>query len=286
MEKGRTVLAICVNGAVRRTAVGYDFGARRYLPFRVPRWTSMDPLAEKYFSISPYAYCAADPVNLVDINGMWVPDSFGNLTAEKGDDIYSLSKYLGETVETVSEMVKQQNYEFIVGSTFILDNVYTRSIKNSTGDLTTEKVLTLSYIEAEQQRSPADNYNCWTSALVGTQGREITSVDANEEAYTEAVGRSSLFDANLLLKYLPIDESKATFGKTIIRFAGENNVSLHGAVFYGKSSDGTIYVFTKNGWLAKPEITTLNSLINNSRLNYGNVKGIRPNHSGYYKYKR
>ena len=69
MEKGRTVLAICVNGAVRRTAVGYDFGARRYLPFRVPRWTSMDPLAEKYFSISPYAYCAADPVNLVDKKG-------------------------------------------------------------------------------------------------------------------------------------------------------------------------------------------------------------------------
>ena len=52
-----------------RTLADYDFGARRYLPFRVPRWTSMDPLAEKYFSISPYAYCAADPVNLVDKKG-------------------------------------------------------------------------------------------------------------------------------------------------------------------------------------------------------------------------
>ena len=46
-----------------------DFGARRYLPFRVPRWTTMDPMAEKYFSISPYAYCAGDPVNMVDPSG-------------------------------------------------------------------------------------------------------------------------------------------------------------------------------------------------------------------------
>ncbi|MBQ8461897.1 MAG: hypothetical protein IJ543_05710 [Bacteroidales bacterium] len=53
-----------------RTAADYDFGARRYLPFRIPRWTTQDPLAEKYYSISPYAYCAGDPVNLVDPEGM------------------------------------------------------------------------------------------------------------------------------------------------------------------------------------------------------------------------
>ena len=32
----------------------------------------MDPLCEKYYSISPYAYCAGNPVNLVDPNGMKV----------------------------------------------------------------------------------------------------------------------------------------------------------------------------------------------------------------------
>lgn len=29
----------------------------------------MDPLAEKYYSISPYAYCAGNPVNIVDPDG-------------------------------------------------------------------------------------------------------------------------------------------------------------------------------------------------------------------------
>ena len=46
----------------------YDFEAR-YLSPSFHRFTTMDPLAEKYYSISPYAYCADDPVNLVDPDG-------------------------------------------------------------------------------------------------------------------------------------------------------------------------------------------------------------------------
>ncbi|MCR5363677.1 MAG: hypothetical protein K6E44_03805 [Bacteroidales bacterium] len=33
------------------------------------RWSTPDPLSEKYYSISPYAYCAANPVNIVDPSG-------------------------------------------------------------------------------------------------------------------------------------------------------------------------------------------------------------------------
>jgi len=43
-------------------------GARMYSPSNM-RWLTMDPLCEKYYSISPYAYCAGDPVNLVDPDG-------------------------------------------------------------------------------------------------------------------------------------------------------------------------------------------------------------------------
>ena len=32
-------------------------------------WLSVDPLADKYPSISPYAYCAWNPVKLVDPDG-------------------------------------------------------------------------------------------------------------------------------------------------------------------------------------------------------------------------
>ena len=47
----------------------YDFGAREYDPALV-LFTSMDPLCEKYYHISPYAYCAGNPVRYRDPNGM------------------------------------------------------------------------------------------------------------------------------------------------------------------------------------------------------------------------
>ena len=47
----------------------YDFGAR-YLDPIPGRFTTIDPLAEKYYSLSPYAYCAGNPIRLVDPNGM------------------------------------------------------------------------------------------------------------------------------------------------------------------------------------------------------------------------
>ena len=50
----------------------YDFGARMFDVAGVPMWTSIDPLAEKYYSISPYAYCNNNPVILVDPDGKLV----------------------------------------------------------------------------------------------------------------------------------------------------------------------------------------------------------------------
>ena len=47
----------------------YDYGARQYNSL-LGRWDRMDPLCEKYYSVSPYAYCHNNPVMLTDPNGM------------------------------------------------------------------------------------------------------------------------------------------------------------------------------------------------------------------------
>ena len=36
---------------------------------KLVRWNTYDPMAEKYYGINPYVYCAGDPVNLVDPKG-------------------------------------------------------------------------------------------------------------------------------------------------------------------------------------------------------------------------
>jgi RHS repeat-associated protein len=51
----------------------YDYGARQMSP-DIGRFTTMDPMTEKYYNVSPYAYCVNNPVNAIDPNGkeIWI----------------------------------------------------------------------------------------------------------------------------------------------------------------------------------------------------------------------
>ena len=57
-------------GKERDSETGFSyFGARYYDSDILTGWLSVDPLADKYPNISPYAYCAWNPVKLVDPDG-------------------------------------------------------------------------------------------------------------------------------------------------------------------------------------------------------------------------
>jgi len=65
-------LAYRYNGKEMETMNGLnqmDYGARRRFSWN-PSWTAIDPLAEKYYSISPYAYCGGNSINRIDPDGM------------------------------------------------------------------------------------------------------------------------------------------------------------------------------------------------------------------------
>ena len=66
----------------------YDYGARQYNPVTA-RWDRMDPLCEKYYSISPYVYCAGNPVNVIDPDGKstWVVNQRDGTYRVIGGDI-------------------------------------------------------------------------------------------------------------------------------------------------------------------------------------------------------
>ena len=57
-------------GKERDEETGYGYFGARYMDHELmTMWLSVDPMADKYPSISPYAYCAWNPVKLVDPDG-------------------------------------------------------------------------------------------------------------------------------------------------------------------------------------------------------------------------
>ena len=77
---------------------GFSYFGSRYYSSDLSIWLSVDPMSDKYPSLSPYVYCANNPVKLVDPNGeeIWIPgiDEKGNVTytAEKGDSFDTFIK--------------------------------------------------------------------------------------------------------------------------------------------------------------------------------------------------
>jgi len=82
----------------------YDFGARMFSPFNM-RWMTMDPLAEKYYHISPYVYCAGGPINIVDPDGrhLVVTRNENNqyiiCCGQMNDDLNIYEFYLNDSME-------------------------------------------------------------------------------------------------------------------------------------------------------------------------------------------
>ena len=57
-------------GKERDSETGFGYFGARYMDYELmTMWLSVDPMADKYPSISPYAYCAWNPVKLVDPDG-------------------------------------------------------------------------------------------------------------------------------------------------------------------------------------------------------------------------
>ena len=66
----------------------YDFGARQYDPV-IGRWMTQDILSKNYAELSPYSYCANNPINLVDLNGMKID----SLSEEEFESLIRMFQY-------------------------------------------------------------------------------------------------------------------------------------------------------------------------------------------------
>ena len=87
--------------------VGYHYYGARYYDSEKMNWLSVDPLSDKYPSMSPYAYCVNNPVILVD------PDGRDGVIIIKGTQItIKADVYLygeGATEATLTQMQNDVN---------------------------------------------------------------------------------------------------------------------------------------------------------------------------------
>ena len=100
----------------------YDYGARHY-DSPIGRWTTMDPLCEKYYNISPYVYCLNNPMRLVDYKGMAPGDFF--LTVDKAAidfGLYYNDNSIRERTEYGSTIIKVVNKKGQKGYTYTVAN--------------------------------------------------------------------------------------------------------------------------------------------------------------------
>ena len=91
-----------------------DFGARMY-DDRLCRWTTQDPMSEKYYGFSPYNYCAGEPVNHVDIKGNYTSthtDVDGKVVAVFDDGDLGVYRHVGNSEEALNTVLSQHSASY------------------------------------------------------------------------------------------------------------------------------------------------------------------------------
>ena len=94
------------------TETGYSYFGSRYYNSDLSIWLSVDPMAAKYASLSPYVYCADNPVKLVDPNGEEINpiyDCAGNFIANTKEGFTGeILIYSGNDDIDFSNMTKEE----------------------------------------------------------------------------------------------------------------------------------------------------------------------------------
>ena len=87
----------------------YDYGTRNY-DAALPVWTTVDPAADRYPNISPYAYCANNPIIYIDPTGMYIEEGSQKEWERRKGDVTSQRDYLQKRVDKLKAKAEAKGW--------------------------------------------------------------------------------------------------------------------------------------------------------------------------------
>ena len=181
-----------------------DFGARMYDPFTAG-WTTADPLAAKYGSMSPYNYCSENPTNITDPRGndIWEINNRGEIINKLDDKTQDAFFLVRKNAEGNYQRIKTNdaNGNLVdTGITFKAGTVTAvrRPKVNIKNNDIEKQPITMFEIKGDDKASqlfeflanPSGTTNVeWTHAKIGTKKSNRNIVGTSHDESSTAVGQ-------------------------------------------------------------------------------------------------
>ena len=182
----------------RDTETGLTYFGARYYSSDLSIWLSVDPMSDKYPSLSPYVYCANNPVKLVDPNGeeIYEFDESGKFLRVSGDNGSADQIAIIKSDGSVVLSKEYKNGTIRLGQKRVVTQESGKTVDvqllNITGD---ENAI-------DCFKFAADNSNCeWSLCQVGsTSGEKGNNVLSNSQERTHESSANLVFNSTLNLR--------------------------------------------------------------------------------------
>ena len=169
----------------------YIYGARMCIPSET-RFSSIDPLCEKYYHLSPYVFCAANPIRYTDPTGMDIyslnqdgtfvlttetDDNFDTIVAESGKSIGVSKSFISSEVSGTTKTLRESE----TGDKTLVDTYYSYRELSGTGMKQFEFFANNSEVEWSRLELSDGNAIIGSSKTYGSDATANGFIDNNPE---------------------------------------------------------------------------------------------------------